>query len=349
MHRSLIDILVDPVTKRPLFVDVYQHGTDGEILEGMLHSLEGKSYVITSGIPRFVATEDEGQKQTEKSFAYKWRQCHTYNSRPFRLTAQQWIVHRYGFKDPEEMSSYFDSKRRILDAGCGSGFSTSLWMNPLWKGDYWVGVDISAAVDIARGRLGATKKSHFIQADILSLPFLENTFDTIVAEGVLHHTPSTALALKSLVFLLQTGGEIMFYVYRRKGPIREFSDDYVRNIISQLAPEEAWNLLRPLTKLAQALAELRTEVEVPEDIPYLGINAGRYDVQRLIYWNFVKLFWNEAFTFEENNHVNFDWYHPQYAHRQTKDEVRRWCDEAGLCIGHFDEQESGFTIRATKR
>jgi SAM-dependent methyltransferase len=348
MHRSLIDILVDPVTKKSLVVDAYQHGTDGEILEGVLHSPEGRSYVITGGIPRFVATEDEGQKQTEKSFAYKWRQCETYNSGPFRLTAQEWIVHRYGFKDPEEMGLYFDGKQRILDAGCGSGFGASLWMNPLWKGDYWVGVDISAAVDIARGRLGVKRNTHFIQADILSLPFLESTFDTIVAEGVLHHTPSTACALKSLVPFLQPGGEIMFYVYRRKGPIREFADDYVRNIVSPLAPEKAWSLLRPLTKLAQALAELRAEVEVPEDIPYLGIKAGRYDVQRLIYWNFVKLFWNEAFTFEENNHVNFDWYHPQYAHRQTEDDVRRWCGEAGLSIGHFDEQESGFTIRATK-
>ena len=28
--------------------------------------------------------------------------------------------------------------------------------------------------------------------------------------------------------------------------------------------------------------------------------------------------------------MNFDWYHPRYAHRQTEEEVRRWCEEAGL-------------------
>ena len=38
-------------------------------------------------------------------------------------------------------------------------------------------------------------------------------------------------------------------------------------------------LLRSLTRLGQALAELKAEVEVPKDIPYLGIKAGRYDVQ----------------------------------------------------------------------
>jgi arsenite methyltransferase len=348
MHRSLADLLVDPVTRKSFIVEVHQDGPDGEILEGLLHSLERKSYVITKGIPRFVDVEDQGQKQTEKSFAYKWSQCETYDSLPFRMTAQKWIVQRYGFKDSREMGSYFKGRRRILDAGCGSGFSTSLWMDPPWEGECWLGVDISTAIDTARERLGLTRKTHFIQADILRLPFLEGTFDTIIAEGVLHHTPSTELALKSLIPLLQKGGEVMFYVYREKGPIREFTDGYVRNIISSSSPEEAWNHLRPLTKLGQTLSELRTEVEVLEDIPYLGIKAGRYDIQRLVYWHFAKLFWNEAFTFEENNHVNFDWYHPKYAHRQTEEEVRRWCGEAGLSIFHFDIQESGFTVRAIR-
>lgn len=49
-------------------------------------------------------------------------------------------------------------------------------------------------------------------------------------------------------------------------------------------------MLRPMTKLGQALAELGVEVDVPEDIPYLGIRAGRHDVHRLIYWHVAKLF-----------------------------------------------------------
>jgi hypothetical protein len=107
-------------------------------------------------------------------------------------------------------------------------------------------------------------------------------------------------------------------------------------------------MLRPLTRLGEALAKLQAEVDVPEDIPYLGIKAGRYNVQRLLYWHFAKMFWNESLSFEENNHVNFDWYHPRYAHRQTEADVRRWCAEANLSITHFDVEESGFTVRAIK-
>jgi hypothetical protein len=48
-------------------------------------------------------------------------------------------------------------------------------------------------------------------------------------------------------------------------------------------------------------------------------------------------------------HVNFDWYRPVYAHRQTAAEVRAWCDEARIRITRFNEQESGFTVVGRKQ
>jgi len=351
MRKSLLDILVDPVSKAPLQVEARRYGDDSHILEGTLHSSGDRSYVITNGIPRLVVSDDRDQKQTGDSFGYKWQQRATYDSHEVHQVCRQWLLRRYGFHSVDEMRRFFASRGRILDAGCGSGFSASLWMDPSWQGEgnaEWIGADISSAIDVAQERLGSTTGTHFLQTDMMQLPFRPHTFDTVFAEGVLHHTHSTERALQSLVSCLKPGGQILFYVYRRKGPIREFTDDYIRECIAGLDPEKAWAELRPLTKLGQAMAELRAEIEVPEDIPYLGIKAGRYDVQRLLYWHFAKLYWNERFSFEENNHVNFDWYHPRYAHRHTEEEIRRWCDEAGLVITHFDAQESGFTVRATK-
>lgn len=346
MHKSLLEILVDPISKTPLSLDEKQGASD-QVVEGTLRGAEGRSYPITNGIPRFVLTQDQGQQQTGGSFGFKWGQRETYESPEALGTFQKWLVHRHGFRSIEEMRGFFARRRRVLDAGCGSAFSSSLVLNESWPGE-WIGADISAAIDVAQDRLKAIPGTHFVQADILQLPFREQSFDMIFSEGVLHHTPSTERAFKSLVPLMNPGGEILFYVYRKKGPVREFTDDYVRDIISPLLPEKAWEVLRPLTKLGQALAELHTEVEVPEDVPYLEIKAGRYDVQRLIYWHFAKLFWNENLNFEENNHVNFDWYHPRYAHRHRELEIRRWCEESKLSIVHFDEQESGYTVRAAK-
>ncbi len=134
----------------------------------------------------------------------------------------------------------------------------------------------------------------------------------------------------------------------RKGPVRKFTDDYIREAISRMSDEEAWDEMRSLTRLGQALSELHASVKLEDDIPLLGIKSGEYDVQRLIHWNFAKLYWNEEWSFEENVHVNFDWYRPYYAHRQSADEVRQWCEEARLAISWFDEQESGFSVRAVK-
>ena len=79
------------------------------------------------------------------------------------------------------------------------------------------------------------------------------------------------------------------------------------------------------------------------------IKAGKQDVQRLVYWNVAKLFWNEALAFEENVHINFDWYRPRYAHRQTEAQVRQWCEEARLDVRRLHDSEAGYTVRAVKR
>jgi SAM-dependent methyltransferase len=262
----------------------------------------------------------------------------------------RWLLERYGFATAEEMRSFFGSRSRTLDAGCGAGLSTSAWLAPGWSRDgaEWVGVDISSAIEVARNRLGSIEGTSFVQADFLNLPFAGPTFDAVFAEGTLHHARSTKDAFDALVSLLAPGGELMFYVYRLKAPIRERADDYLRDRLATLAPEEAWEALGPLTRLGQALAELHVTVDVPEDVPLLGISAGRHDLQRLVYWHFAKLFWNPELSFEENLHVNFDWYHPRYAHRHTEDEVRGWCDQAGIEIRRFDVQESGFTVRARR-
>ena len=304
---------------------------------------------VVDGIPRFVSTVDSDQRQTEQSFAYKWGNRASYESDAMRAVAQEWMLRRYGFDSAETMRSFFADRETVLDAGCGSGFTSALWLAPGWSrgSARWIGADISNAVDVARVRLAEIEGVHFLQADVLDLPFPPESFGAILCEGVMHHTPSTEAAFHALVPLLRRDGEFLFYVYRRKAPVREFTDDHVRAAVSGLPPEEAWEVLRPLTELGKALSELNAEVDVP-DIPVLGIEAGRYDVQRLVYWHFAKLFWNRELTMEENLHVNFDWYHPRYAHRHSEEEVRGWCSDADLEITRFDVEPSGFTVRAVR-
>lgn len=348
MKRELADLLVDPVRHGPLSLEC-QDGQH-EITTGILRAVDGTAYRIVSGVPRFVVTDDAGQLQTSGAFGFKWRKRDTYDSPAMRATLIPWMVAKYGFASYEEWAGYYSTRRRILDIGCGSGLSSSLFLDSEhWSGQAtWIGADISGAVDVAQERLSQIQNTHFVQADALQLPFPQASFDTLFSEGVLHHTPSTRRALLATARLLEPGGEFHFYVYRRKGPVREFTDDHIRAAVAPLSDEDAWAAMRSLTQLGRALTALRATVRLEEDIPLLGIRAGEHDVQRLLYWNFAKLYWNDALSFEENVHVNFDWYRPCYAQRQSADEVRQWCAEAGLAIAWFHEQESGFTVRAVK-
>jgi len=351
MKTALLDILVDPISHGPVrLTDCDETDAEG-VCEGQLVGDSQRSYPIRRGIPRFVLTEDERQRQTQESFGFKWKRRETYDSPQVLETHCRWMLERYGFDSPEAMTDYFASRRCILDAGCGSGFSSSTWLNNRWReaGDAeWTGLDISEAIDVAQDRLGDVAGTNFVQGDVLATPFADGAFDTVFSEGVLHHTPSTRNGIAEVARVLQSGGEALFYVYRRKGPIREFTDDHVRSVVSEMPEAEAWEALKPLTQLGRALAELDVEVDVPQDIPYLGIKAGRQNVQRLIYWNVAKMFWNSDYSFDENHHINFDWYHPKYAHRHTEEELRNWCAESGLAIRRLCEQESGYTIVAEK-
>ena len=351
MRNELTEILLDPADGGALSLEADER--DGEdVVTGTLRGENGRTYPIRGGIPRFVDVEDAGQGQTQSSFGFKWTKRDSFGSEGMQNELHGWLLDRYGFASGDEMREFFASRGRTLDAGCGAGFATSAWMRDGWN-DRRGGVGRRRHLGRDRRRARAAGSGSPARTSCRrtcsSLPFRPESFDVVFSEGVLHHTPSTERALKALVPLLRPGGELMVYVYARKAPIREFTDDYVRDRLADLSPAEAWEALRPLTKLGQALAELETEIDVPEDVPLLGIKAGRYDVQRLVYWNIAKLFWNAEMTFEENNHLNFDWYAPRYAWRQTEDEVRRWYEESELEVTRFHVHEAGFTVRGVKR
>jgi arsenite methyltransferase len=311
--------------------------------------LAGRPFLVDGGILRARSLVSDAQAQTSQAFGFKWAKRDTFESEAMLGNARKWLIERYG--DAEQASWWDDYGERplLLDAGCGAGLSALELFGSRLRGVRYLGVDISSAVDVAatrfaeRGLPGA-----FMQADVSDLPLSAGGVDVIFSEGVLHHTDSTEGSLRALARLLAPGGRFLFYVYRRKGPIREFSDDYIRDSIQEMAPQEAWNALMPLTKLGKALGDLDVEVDVPETIDLLQIPAGRINLQRLFYWHVFKAYYRLDYELSELNHINFDWYAPRNAHRQSENEVRAWCADAGLDIEREDVQEAGITVIARK-
>jgi len=292
----------------------------------------------------------EAQRQTETTFGFKWGRRETYESEAMSAAARTWLFDRYCGGDAGVLARWLSgARKKILDAGCGAGFSAILFFGEHLRNHEYLGTDISDAADVARERFAeAGYPGTFIKRDIADLPIEDASVDMIFCEGVLHHTDNTERALKTLALKLRVDGRFLFYVYRKKALVREFTDDAVREALRSMTDDEAWTALKPLTKLGIALGELETELMVPEDIPYLGIKAGRLDLQRFFYWHICKMYYRPEFTIDEMNHINFDWFRPLNCHRQTPEEVQQWCLEAELEIERMVVEEAGITVVAKK-
>jgi ubiquinone/menaquinone biosynthesis C-methylase UbiE len=290
------------------------------------------------------------QSQTKDTFGFKWNKTETYDSEHFKANAKRWLIERYCGNDESLIDKWLEGGRKIiLDAGCGSAFSALLVFGNRLKSHDYLGVDISDSIEVAKEKfkqLGI--QADFLRMSLTDIPVPDNSVDIIYSEGVLHHTDSTETSLKYLAKKIKKGGRFLFYVYAKKAVIREFTDDFIRQYLSNLSDEDAWKALEPLTKLGIELGKLNQEIDIIEDIPYLGIKKGKYDLQRFFYWNICKMYFRPEFTLDEMNHINFDWFRPLNCHRHTPEEIKKWCSEAGLEIERFVVEEAGITVVAKK-
>jgi len=283
---------------------------------------------------------------TAQSFRDKWE----HNANAFYgetlkegSDTQRWILERNGFSGPDELSSHLSERRRILDAGCGNGRVTALLRSLAPEEAEIVGIDLVAA-DVARENFKNVSRTYFETRDLTSDLSSLGLFDFIYCQEVLHHTADPVRSFKNLRGLLAPNGELAIYVYKKKAPAREFVDDYVRDQIAAMPYEEAMAHSAQITDFGRALSEANLRVKVPK-VDALGIEAGEYDVQRLIYHFFAKCYWNSGVTYDENVLVNYDWYHPQLASRHTLQEVENWFEDAGLKIEHRCVDFYGVTVR----
>lgn len=309
-----------------------------------------KTYPVRQGIPRFVGTaEDPSQAQVQEAFRYKWTRGQWGYKSEHKALMKEFFQRRFGFKSESEIEQFFGGKI-VLHAGIGNGQTEQYYLS--FAKEVW-GIDISESIDACFHNwkeyyFELAPKLKLVQSDLMGMPFADESFDVVISDGVLHHTPNTFKALEAIVRKLRRGGSVVFYVYKKKGPIREFVDDYLRSKLSGLDPATAWHELEPLTALAQELSNARTRIRVPIAVEILDLVEGEQDLQRWLYWNVMKFYWNDSLNFDENNHVNFDWYYPKYAWRHSPEEVRSWLEQLNLEPVHFFSDEAGISVIARK-
>ena len=356
----------------PLNLVIYQR-SGSQIIEGILKSDNGKWFPILHGVPSFLTgslrpnlkefcarysltlpVEESSragtreQAITTQTFSDKWRKFKNYG---FEAKHQEflfdWYRKKFALPDHEALKEFYRRRKRVLEVGPGSGFNTR-FIAQHCQGEVFA-LDISEAAFTTYENTCQYKNCTVVQADLMESPFADGYFDLIVADGVLHHAPDTRAAVEALYRKVMPDGQFFFYLYKKMGPVRQFSDQYIRERFTKLGLNECYDACKGLTELGRELSRLNAKITLTTPIPVLGIPAGTHDVQRLLYYNFVKCFWNDAFDYETNNMVNFDWYHPHHAWQHDPEEVVCWLEALGVTSYTFnDANPNGISVLLTK-
>lgn len=105
--------------------------------------------------------------------------------------------------------------KHLLEVGCGLGFEGLEYMK---RGVRVTATDLTpSAVELARRHfeIAGFRPEDVLVADVLDLPFADQTFDAVSATGVLHHTGDTPRAVREIHRVLKPGGRaILSHFYR---------------------------------------------------------------------------------------------------------------------------------------
>ena len=301
-------------------------------IEGNFISLEKKSQSLN-------------QQQTNDAFSDKWS-SYVESEEKERLYQfqREWYLTLYGFACEDELREHLSGCQTIFDAGCGLGYKAA-WLAELAPHALVIGMDFSTAAKQSAETYSSLSNLFFVQGDIADTGFHGGVFDYVNCDQVIMHTENPEATFAELARISRKPkGEIACYFYAKKALPRELLDDHFRTACSELSREELWELSEQLTELGRRLGELNITIDSP-DIPALGIKGGKQDIQRFIYWNFLKCFWNGELGKETSIVTNYDWYSPSNARRFSEDEIHVLAEKHSLKETYFHVEEACYSGR----
>jgi len=139
---------------------------------------------------------------------------HELGTREFFDSVEQHRYQEYAAWMPRLMEFENFRGARLLEIGCGMGSDLLQFAR---GGARCTGIDLTPrSIEITRHRFrlyGAD--GNFMISDGERLPFRKESFDVVYSNGVLHHTPDTAGAIREVHRVLRPGGVAKVMLYHR--------------------------------------------------------------------------------------------------------------------------------------
>ena len=293
---------------------------------------------------------DKGQSHTNDVFSDKWTKYNKeekQNQERLFEFQKRWYLELYDFSNEAELKKYLEKQSVIVDAGCGLGYKAK-WFADLSPETLVIGMDYSEAVFVAAEIYKDVNNLAFVYGDIANTKIKESVISYVSCDQVIHHTENPQATMIELARILKPGKELAVYVYAKKALPRELLDGHFREYSKSIPKDEMWAMSKQLTELGKRLSELNVSIDIP-NIPLLGISGGKMDIQRFIYWNFLKCFYNEELGIETSITTNFDWFAPANAQRYTKEEFMEMVINGGFVERNFHSEEACHSGRFTKK
>jgi ubiquinone/menaquinone biosynthesis C-methylase UbiE/uncharacterized protein YbaR (Trm112 family) len=232
-----------------------------EILEGSLACVCGQVYPIVGGIPRMLRKAPEegaelmADRRSAKSFRLQWT--------VYKEGDHTWFKDDAGLRKKEFLYNLGTTAeelrgRTLLDAGCGNG---ELTRSVAEYGPEIVAMDFSRSVEPARERLfekgfPVSHRVHYLQGNVLELPLRPQSFDFAHSSGVLHHTPSTYRAFRSVSRAPKPGGKLYVQLYRRRPAWIHLINVSLRAVTTKMPLGLLYGLCYVATPVHSALSRL---------------------------------------------------------------------------------------------
>jgi SAM-dependent methyltransferase len=139
---------------------------------------------------------------------------HEFGTREFFDEVERHRYQEYAPWMPKVMGFNEFAGAQLLEVGCGMGTDLLQFAR---GGAKVTGIDLTPrSIEISRRHLALyDHRGDFAVADCECLPFADASFEVAYSNGVLHHTPDTAGAVREIHRVLRPGGQARVMLYHR--------------------------------------------------------------------------------------------------------------------------------------
>lgn len=208
MKKRIIKLMCCPKCKGDLKL-IEKEADGGEVFEGMLECGDcGKSCEVTASVPRMIVDLGDRDELSE-SWGFQWA---------VQADGKLETDTYYGEKEEDEIGNFFKylgispadlQGKTILDAGCGCGRLTKA------LGKYSaevVGIDIASSIERINDYCSSEDNVHIMQADIVDIPFRDESFDYVWSKLAVCYTHEPEQAFANLAGLVKPAGKLFVSV-----------------------------------------------------------------------------------------------------------------------------------------